>query len=173
MRRSTRAGIPGEMFKVPLEDGSARVAQVLAIHWDAFQEPICAFTLVTHEDWTIGAGITLDDVMAVQTVTSDLLRTRPQVWKVFDSRPPLFVSEDVLTAPERRWLQDPHTRTLVPSTNPMVIGSGLMTDFLEACLGLRPWDEYAWPEYNDGVLLPGRARPAAAYMGDRHRGTCA
>ena len=170
MTRSSRQGNPGQVFAVPLSDGSARIAQVVGIDWDGFEEPICAFTLIRAEEWTDGTPLLMDDLMAVQTVTSDMLRTRrPERWRVVGSARPLSVPDYVFRAPQRRWIRAPSVRERIPASNPVVIGSGNMAEFLEACLGLCPWDEYAWPEFMDGILLPGRARPTVAYMGDRHR----
>ena len=169
MARLRGQGTPGQVFAVPLSDGSARIAQVIGIDWDGFEEPICAFTLIRAEDWTDGTALSMDDVMAVQTVTSDLLRSRPRRWRTVGSAEPLEVPRDFFQSPSRKFLDAPDTRDRIPASNSIVLGSGNMTKFLEACLGLRPWDDYAWPDYLDGVLLPGRARPAAAYMGGRHK----
>ena len=170
MTRRKGKGIPGHVFAVPLMDGSARIAQVVGIDWEAFEEPIFAFTLIRAEDWSDGTPLSMDDVIAVQTVTSDVLRMRqPERWRMIGSAPLLAVPNEVLSASERRFLRSPEGRNLLPPSNPIVIGSANLNIFLEACLGLRPWDDFAWPEFLDGILLPGRARPTAAYMGDRHR----
>lgn len=43
-----------------------------------------------------------------------------------------------------------------------IVGSGIVQELLAACVGLKPWDDWANSRYLDGLLYPGQGRPIGA-----------
>jgi hypothetical protein len=40
-----------------------------------------------------------------------------------------------------------------------ILGSGIVMDLLDACLGLKPWDRFADPRYLNGLLVAPDRKP--------------
>ncbi len=45
-----------------------------------------------------------------------------------------------------------------------ITGAGIVEEFLQAAVGLCPWDDWADPGYLDSLLAPGQQRPSAAVL---------
>lgn len=45
-----------------------------------------------------------------------------------------------------------------------IVGAGIVEEFLQAAIGLRPWDDWADPLYLDSLLAPGQLRPGSVVL---------
>jgi len=137
----------GDLFAIPLSDGTSGYGQVVA------EEPavlrsvsIAVFGLRTPANFEL-PELALDAVIACLFVTSDLLSNG--TWGVVGNQPPV-VPQDSLPYEATRssgWI------------GAKVIGSRNITSFLEAFHLLRPWNDFADPQYSDKLLLSVSKRP--------------
>ncbi|NGY03668.1 Imm26 family immunity protein [Solimonas terrae] len=153
-RRKQKWGV-GDVFEVPLRDGSAAIGQVIALEPGAMKCPICAFYAEKWRD-DVSPKLIESDLIAVLFVTPDLLDSG--VWTIVGSRlaikPDRFVALDELRRSNFVGLR--------------IIGSGIVRELVEAFDGLIPWDRYHDPNYLDGLLAPGRSRPSSARFSRPH-----
>lgn len=146
----------GDVFLVPQSDGGYTVGQVLSYEVKAMNSAVCAFTLrrVSKDDRPEPPMI--DEVISIRYVTIDLLDSGD--WPVVGNAPvidfqPLF---DLESHREKHFIG---TKTE---------GSGIIINFLNACFGLEPWDDWFDPQYLDQLLLSPDKKPAlVVYKGDK------
>lgn len=141
--------IEGDVFLIPLTDGSFAIGQLVKITKEALNSVICAFydlRLETPNDYSTEF---LDDgnIISVQFVTPDLLKRG--VWKVVDSRADINLYEyiDLDEIIEKKYI------------GVDIIGSGNIRNFLSAYFGLYPWNFWFKPDYCDLLLLDHVSKP--------------
>ncbi len=148
-RRKKQVWKVGDIVAVPLSDGSRRLGQVVAHQPKQFLgSVVCGFTLV--EAPVEGEPCPVAErsaFIAVKHVTPELLDGG--VW-------PVISHADV---PDIAMLVDARTLTGAVGIGTQITGSGLAVRFLEACMGLRPWDEMHDPAYYDAWLLLPSMKP--------------
>ena len=88
-----------------------------------------------------------EEPLAVLLVTPDLLKRG--AWQI-------RTNEDPLVPVEGRPYEVFRSSAWVGAR---IIGSGIVREFLEASIGLKPWDDWANPRYLDELLYPGKSRP--------------
>lgn len=140
----------GNVFAVPLNDGSYALGQVVGREAQVLNSITCVFfrTRLREADLTsVRAAPDVDEVLAVQFITKDLLTRR--VWKVLGTFPVLIPRE---LFPH----EDKRTHGWIGAT---VIGSQIIVHFLNAWFGLERWDQMHDPRYFDSLLLRPELRP--------------
>jgi hypothetical protein len=141
---------PGDVFLVPLTDGTRGLGQVLMVTKEALDSCICALfstrtanTAVCDQSFLDGA-----EVISVIFVTSELLK---QGHWVVTSNCSVVVNADRYLP-----LRELEARKFVGAK---VIGSGIVQKFLSAFHGLHPWDAWHDPNYLDKLLVSVDKRP--------------
>jgi hypothetical protein len=139
----------GDLFAVPLMDGTAAVGQILHLTPQALNSAVCAYYGVRVWDGiTPEKALGDDKLIAVLFTTRDLLDSGK--WRVVDRAAPRHL--DQLSA-----LRELECNGFVGAK---IIGSGIITKLLEAYFGLRPWDAFADPLYLDKLLVAPDRRPS-------------
>jgi|SRR5688500_10520446 len=141
---------PGDIFGIPLPDGSMGTGQVLSLEPDALNTVGCAFFAAKVGPNGFSGSV---EPIAALLVTPDLLKSG--VWPV-KSKAPVF-----LELHERPYESFRASRWV----GVKVTGSGIVQEFLAAYHGLEPWDAWHDPSYLDSLLLPGVARPSHVLSG--------
>ena len=135
----------GDIFGVPLPDGSMALGQVLGCEREALNSVGCA---LFGDRFTGAAEFVLGKPIAVLLVTPDLLNKG--IWPILQSR-------ELQVPAEGR----PYERFRAQSwVGVNVTGSANAAELLAAYHGLAPWDDWHDPQYLDKLLLPGVQRPA-------------
>ena len=141
----------GDVFLVPLKDGSQSVGQVLSITKRALNSCICAFFDIRLPNGVkkVEQALKEGDLIAVQFVTVDLLKKG--YWPVIEAREVEIDIEKYIP------LQDIEQKGFVGAH---IEGSGIIQEFLSAYYALRPWDTWYEPDYLDKLLVSPDKRPA-------------
>ena len=141
----------GDVFVVPLEDGTFGVGQVLEIAPSVLKNCFsCAFfeiRLSSEPGKLSSLDLTERSALAYQFVTLDLFDSG--IWKRVGNVAPR-IPDDVLP---HRGGKD------IGWVGTKVIGSGIIRMLLNAYFGLRPWSEMHDPTYYDKLLIAGRRGP--------------
>lgn len=143
---------PGDVFGVPLPDGSMAAGQVLSLEPDALNSIGCAFFSATVGPDGVSGFI---EPIAVLLVTPDFLESG--AWPVKRIAP-------ILLAPDERPYEHFRSSHWV---GVKVVGSAIVQEFLAAYHGLTPWDAWHDPNYLDSLLLPGAVRPPGVVLSAR------
>ena len=136
---------PGDIFSVPLKDGTARLIEALSVEPEAMNSMICGISnLSVKANTEIPAEL---DFISVQFVTA--VSVNRGFWTKVGTKVPtdvkLYFNVDFI-----------RTKGYVGVN---VEGCGIIVDFLNAYNGLSPWDEMFDPEYYDALLLDNVLRP--------------
>ena len=145
----------GDVFLVELNDRSFAVGQVLEVRPILMNSFTCAFfdTRVSSAD-SIDFPLERASVLSCQFVTRDAFN-RGHWKRTFKVAPRIREADLPYRDRERSgWI------------GAKVIGSGIMTSFLNACFGLGNWTEMKDPKYYDALLFSGRQRPTLARVED-------
>lgn len=137
----------GDVFLVPLCDGTYTVGQILSYEPEALDSVICAYSTQNVERSQQGVDIDPEQVVAVLFTTPNHLNSGN--WPVVNSLIPLPVRK-FLNLKKKRWRGFVGTK---------VVGSRIIKNFMEACLGLYPWNGFYEPDYLDGLLLSPDKKP--------------
>lgn len=141
----------GNIFAIPLGDGTFGVGHVVGRE----AEVLNSVTVALYRTRLAGGELSgrtsvppLDDLLAVQFTTKDLLTRR--IWKVLANVPVdlpgnLFPYEDTRA---NGWV------------GAKMIGSGILVRFLRSYHGLDCWDQMHDPDYFDKLLVTKECRPA-------------
>lgn len=140
----------GDLFTISISSGAQFIGVILSINDGAMVAPTCAFTTVERDNTRADQVIDERDIISVQDITGWF--TSKDNWSVFTKGAHFSVPE-YQSSPHRLQLLPPRLRTLDRLPLEVVIGSTVMSNFLEACVGIRPWNENAWSDYYDGLLL--------------------
>jgi hypothetical protein len=140
----------GNLFSVPLIDGSHALGQVVGREAEVLNSITCVFfrNRIGGDALTEVKGPPdCSDAIAVQFVTKDLLTRR--IWKVLGDFA-VCLPLDAFPHEDKRnsgWI------------GARVIGSGIVEHFLNAYFGLEPWTQMKDPAYFDRLLLRPDLRP--------------
>lgn len=148
MAKSKKWGI-GDVFAIPLADGTAGFGQVLSIEPEAMNSFVGAVYDIKALAGEVPTPFELVSchVLSVLFITRDLL----------DSGRWLVIAQREALDPEKFVpLRSLRAQRFVGAK---VIGSANVTRLLNAYFRLAPWNMMKDPEYFDRLLLPGRSRP--------------
>lgn len=147
MKRKKQSWIVGDIFLVPLSDGSFTVGQVLAIEKEALNSVICVFTTDRHS--CVSSGIHLNErkIISAQFTTPDLLDSGE--WRVVGHQNAVLIEKYF----------DMGKLKSVGFVGVKVIGSGIVMKFLDACFGFYPWDGFFERDFLDKLLLSPSLKP--------------
>lgn len=139
----------GDVFLVPNCDGKFSVGQVIALETRTLRSASCAFfdqRVATVEE---GRTVRPDLARCFSTllVTPDGLSSG--VWPVV-GHAPLEIPPKLYPCEELLAKRKPGAR---------VHGTGIVNEFLDAFHALRPWDDWARPDYLDALLLSRDKKP--------------
>jgi len=140
----------GDLFKIPLADGSASLGHIVAQEHQMLNTVTCAFydAKVTDTCPPDAPPLPKDETLiACLFTTHDLLRRG--VWPVIGHITPQL---------SRKHLpyEDCRQNGWVGAS---MYGSGIVREFLDAYYRLAPWDDWADPKYLDGLLIDPAKRP--------------
>lgn len=139
----------GDVFAVPLEDGSFTLGQVVETDPILMNSITCVFYDARVHELEDNKVASLDDSnpIACQFVTRDQFNKGK--WRRVSQLESNFPPE-----------QYPYRETRKNGwKGAKVIGSGIVNKFLSAYYGLRDWEEMKDPKYYSALLLPGVSRP--------------
>lgn len=139
-----------DIFTIPLGDGNEVLGQVIHFEPLAMNSVICGFTVKLFDSDDI--DLSLSDILAVQFTTFDNLDCG--VWRVVGRGRPL---------PHELWAHLEKDRD-TGFIGAKILGSGNIRKFLDACVGVRPWDSFADPYYFDKLLLEPSLKPKRAFL---------
>lgn len=139
----------GDVFGVPLPDGTLGIGQILARERDAMNSVGCA---LFRERGSMADPWRPSPPIATLLVAPDAL-TR--------GRWPVLARHDVSVPPEARPCERFRANRWVGAR---ITGSGIVDKLLAAWHGLHPWDAWNAPAYLDGLLLSGVDRPAGIIL---------
>ena len=137
----------GDLIAIPIADESRVLGLILSKQPEALNSVVCAFTLVHVETRPSTDQFEVSDVVAIRFVTRDLLDIGE--WEVI-GKAEVFDIQSMFDL-------DSHLKRRFVGTR--VNGSGVIRNFLSACLGLVPWDMYFDPFEFDGILLRPELKP--------------
>jgi immunity protein 26 of polymorphic toxin system len=141
----------GDVFVVPLNDGTYSLGQILAYEREALNSVACAFyniRIVDGPTLEIPAPLPQDRVISILLTTRDLLNRA--VWPVIADRaiPTMVAVRPYEQYRVKKWV------------GARIIGSGIVDKFLNAYFGLAPWDAMQDPNYFDSLLLHASLKPS-------------
>ncbi len=140
---------PGDLFAIPLANGSEMIGQVLGHEASALNSVGCAlFDEQVHRQSIESPPV--ERILSVVLTTRDLLDSG--AWTVFRNAP-VTIPRDQIPFESLR------SSGFVGAK---IVGSANVTKFASACFGLDPWDGWHDPEYLDRLLFGGRQRPPQA-----------
>jgi hypothetical protein len=138
----------GDVFTVPLDDGSHTLGQVVETDPILMNSITCVFYDARSFDVQIDILEALGEVnpIACQFVTRDQFNKGK--WRRIGRVTPTFSQKQYPYRETRKngWI------------GAKVIGSGIINDFLSAFYGLRDWEEMKDPKYYSTLMLPGVSR---------------
>lgn len=140
----------GNLFAVPLADGTWTCGQVVGREAEVLNSVTCAFYRSRYgspDSATISAVPDESNLIAVLFTTKDLLTRR--TWKVVGNHP--------VSVPRAFF---PHEDSRAQGwVGAKVIGSGIVQHFLNAFFGLERWDQMKDAHYFDRLLLRPELNP--------------
>lgn len=147
MSQTEQSWTIGDIFTVPMPDHRFAYGQVVGMEPDVLRSvSVALFDVRSTRSGTLPA-FSFEQVISCLFVTSDLLNNGG--WAIVGNQPSVV----------------PVTHLPYESTRSSgwvgakVVGSRNITNFLEAFHLLRPWNEFADPQYFDKLLISGSKRP--------------
>src|SRR5260221_7397416 len=137
----------GDLFAVPLLDGTFAVGHVVGRERKVLNSVTCAFFSTRFKEFRDSMPDP-DSLIACLFTTHDLLGRG--VWKVVGHAAPEIPYE---------YMPCEETRSM-GWVGARVYGSGNVNEFLNAYHGLTAWDDWADPGYLDGLLISRNKKPA-------------
>jgi len=132
----------GDLFWVPIDDGTFVLGQVVEIKPEVLNSLTCAFYDIRVKEVTAKFS-KLPNPISIQFVTKDLFVSG--MW-VRSGNKKVNVSRSQLpyrNTEKNGWI------------GAKIIGSGIVKNFLSAFYQLRAWDEMADSKYYENLLMPG------------------
>lgn len=137
---------PGDLFAVPLLDGSFLLGQVLAHEPQAMNGVSCALFDQRFNN-NNAPRPAIDAIFSILLVTRDLLDRG--VWQIVGNSP--------IDVPRSAFpFENLRPAGFVGAT---IRGSRIVNEFANAFCGLHPWDDWANPDYLDGLLISPAKKP--------------
>jgi len=140
----------GDVFVVPLTDGAYSLGQVLGYERQALNAVACAFYSIRIFDGPsleIPAPLPQDRVISILLTTPDSLNRA--IW-------PLVANRTIATPTAVRPYEQYRASNWVGAR---IIGSGIVSKFLNAYFALAAWDAMYEADYYDRLLLNASLKP--------------
>lgn len=139
----------GDVFLIPLLDGTYAVGQVIRKTKEAMDSAVCAFFDMRLDDadpLEVGK-LTEESLVALKFCSVGLLDAGE--WKVVDSRAPFDTSRyvDLDQLAENMYI------------GVRVVGSAILRELMNAYYALSPWNAFHDPEYLDKLLISPEKKP--------------
>jgi hypothetical protein len=151
MPRKKQSWKIGDAFSVETEDGRNVLGQIVGQEPRALNSVTVVFFDFRFErgyQLTSCEGLQADNIFSAVFTTRDLLDSG--VWKIIGHFP-------IDIPQELRPNESLRDKGFVGAK---VIGSGVITEFLNAFYALRPWDDWKKPDYLDSLLVGPEKKPA-------------
>jgi len=143
----------GNIFAIPLGDGTFAIGQVLAHEQGMLGAISCAFYGLRYKAIpSLDALPMLDETLLIASHFTGKDRLVGSHWTILGKLEPIL-STDVYPYESQR---------VMGWAGAKMIGTAILEEFLQAYWGLAHWDNWGDPNYLDGVLLPGNKRPRSA-----------
>jgi len=154
MGRKKQALNVGDIFSLPLPNGKFAPGQIVSQEPECMNSVLCIFfaDLLPSRGAVKSFAPTTKSILSVQLITRDLLDSGK--WLIEGGGVPLSVSSYIPIDEYRR----------SGYIGVKIRGSKIMADLVSAYHGLSLWDDYADPNYLDGLLAPGVLRPMSASL---------
>lgn len=138
----------GDVFAVPLSDGSECLGQVFSYERMPLNSALCGLTLRTPNFFDPRKRFALSELLSVQ-LTSDGFLTNGR-WRILGNQPLPDVQRafDIGSVREKGFIGS------------KVVGSAIIESLLNASRGLEYWDDWHDPAYLDGLLVAPDRKPA-------------
>jgi hypothetical protein len=161
MSKRRQAWSVGDVFLVENKDGLWTVGQIVGQETDVLNSVTCAFYDLRVRGESEGSlrEFSLEAPFAVLFVTRDFLDAG--VWPVAGHQP-IKLRKDQLPYEHLR------ERGFVGAK---VIGTRIISEFLNAFYGLTPWDDWKDPTYLDGLLISPDRKPQGLVFKKRDSGS--
>ncbi|WET42274.1 Imm26 family immunity protein [Citrobacter enshiensis] len=148
-RRRKQSWDVGDMFTVPLSDGTYCIGKVVGFEPKALNSAICAFYAHRMDEIPSSEPVLNDnDLISILFVTRDLLDSGD--WKVFSQYSDAFPIDKYLN------LTDLQSNGFIGVKS---IGSGLIIKLMNAYYSLTPWNAFYDPNYLDSLLISPDKKP--------------
>ena len=141
---------PGDLFLVPQQDGRYSLGQVIVFESRALNGVLCGFYDIrfeTSEIISIPEKLTEDKCISMVFVTSESLDFGH--WKIIGNLEPANINLF-------KELNNLRAKKFIGAR---IIGSGIIDEFLDAFYGIKPWDDWADPNYLDELLISPDKKP--------------
>jgi len=144
----------GDVFLVPLSDGTATLGQVLDVTPQVMNSVLCALFGLRGSRPRIDVALPDEKtIVAVQFVTPESFKQG--MWPV--------VRNDEVYIDANRYL--PVNELAAKNwVGAKIIGSGIVESLMNAYFSLRAWDDWYVPNYLDSLLAPGVPRPSGVKL---------
>jgi hypothetical protein len=144
----------GSVFAVPTSDGRYLAGQIMGREEEVLNSvTIALFDEVRGSAEEIGsADLSESHLFSMLFATRDLLDSGH--WKIVGDRPVLL---------PKRLFPFEHTRAS-GFVGAKVIGSAIINEFVNAYLGLVPWDDWKDPTYLDKLLISPSKKPSTILL---------
>jgi hypothetical protein len=160
-RKKRQQWSAGDIFLIPLSDKTFSFGQVVQYAGEALNSVVCAFFGLKAKDEEEGKTliVELNDSLLVAV---------------------LFTTRDLLDSGDWLIVENKHSIDISPYINlrkmesegfigVKVIGSGVVSKFLDAYFGLYPWDGFYKPDYLDNLLVSPEKKPKNIMLKKDHR----
>jgi hypothetical protein len=148
MTRKRQVWSIGDVFAIPLEDGTFGVGQIIGYEPQALNSAaIALFDLKLSKIGDDPPDVDAAGIFAMLFSTRELLDSG--VWRVLGQKP--------VPVPDR---DHPYERLRSKGfIGAAIEGAGIVRRFVNAYFGLAPWNPYKDPEYFDKLLIEPAKRP--------------
>ena len=137
----------GDVFLVPLLDGTYAVGQVIGKTKEALNSAVCAFFDIRLTEGAAENIEELTDDLLVALKFSSVGLLDAGEWEVVDNRTPL----------DTRKYIDLDQLAKNGYINVRIVGSAILSELMNAYYALSPWDAFYDPQYLDKLLIsPGK-----------------
>ncbi|MCG8487367.1 MAG: Imm26 family immunity protein [Candidatus Thiodiazotropha sp.] len=137
----------GDLFLVPLLDGTYTIGQIVSIEKEALNSVVCVFTATKVDGNSNDVTIDINNIISVQFTTPDLLKSGD--WPIVGNEMPVSVNNYIN-------LDGLRMSGFIGVT---VTGSGNIIELMNAYYGLSPWNDFHDPNYLDSLLVSPDKKP--------------
>lgn len=141
----------GDLFLVPLQDGTFSLGQIVAFEPEALNSVVCGFYDCIVQEYQFEAGemdLRQEDLVAMLFTTRDLLDSGD--WPIVGHVAPANI-DSFADLPDLR------AKRFVGAK---IVGSGNIVKMMNAMQGLYPWNAFHEPNYLDKLLISPEKKPA-------------
>jgi len=141
----------GDLFEISVGTEWVATGQLLEAIPQALNSVGVALWKPRRADFKAGSAPS-DAPFSILLVTPELLKKGE--WRIFKSA---MISIPIHARPYEAF-------RAVHWVGAKIVGAGIVEEFLQASVGLCPWDDWADPLYLDSLLAPGQLRPSSVVL---------